>query len=155
VVPGATVTLTDSHGDVVGTAKTSVDGRYAFQELLSGTFTLVVNAAGYRPYATTLLVSDTADALSDVELSTAASLTGTTTGGFGQPVPDARVTLVDANGHVVAMTSTDASGAYTFGDLPEGEYTVIASGYPPVSSHRQIVAGEDGVHDVVLSHSDI
>jgi len=155
VVPGATVTLTDGHGEVVGTAKTAVDGRYTFAELLSGTFTLVVNAAGYRPYATTLLVSDTADALSDVELSTAASLTGTTVGGYGQPVPDARVTLVDANGHVVAMTSTDASGAYTFGDLPEGEYTVIASGYPPVSSHRQITAGEDGVHDVVLSHSDI
>ena len=53
------------------------------------------------------------------------------------------------------MTSTDAEGGYSFGDLPEGEYTVIASGYPPVSSHRQITAGEDGVHDVVLSHSDL
>jgi hypothetical protein len=53
------------------------------------------------------------------------------------------------------MTNTDETGAYTFGNLPEGEYTVIASGYPPVSSHRQVNAGEDGVHDVVLSHSDI
>jgi hypothetical protein len=155
VVGSATVTLTDIHGEVVGTAKTAVDGRYTFNELLSGSYTLVVNAAGYRPFASTLTISDTADALSDVELSAAARLTGTTLGGYGQPVPDARITLVDANGHVVAMTSTDETGAYIFGDLPEGDYTVIASGYPPVTSHHQINAGEDGVHDVVLSHSDI
>ncbi|HEX9337682.1 MAG TPA: MFS transporter, partial [Pseudonocardiaceae bacterium] len=155
VVRSATVTLTDSQGEVVETAKTDADGRYTFAALLSGSYTLVVNANGYRPFATALAISDTADALSDVELSAAARLTGTTTGGQGQPVPDARVTLVDGNGHVVAMTATDESGAYTFGDLPEGDYTVIASGYPPVSSRHQIVAGEDGVHDVVLSHSDI
>jgi hypothetical protein len=53
------------------------------------------------------------------------------------------------------MTTTDEVGAYSFGDLPEGDYTVIASGYPPVSSHRQVNAGGDEVHDVVLSHSDI
>ncbi|HEX4725108.1 MAG TPA: MFS transporter [Pseudonocardiaceae bacterium] len=155
VVGGAMVTLTDTGGEVVATAKTTVDGRYTFAELLSGAYTLVVNANGYRPYAAALTISDTADALTDVELSATASLTGTTIGGYGQPVPDARVTLVDADGHVVAMTSTDAGGGYAFGDLPEGQYTVIASGYPPVSSHQQVVAGQDGVHDVVLSHSDI
>jgi EmrB/QacA subfamily drug resistance transporter len=154
-VAGAMVTLTDIRGEVVGAASTETDGRYAIGDLLGGGYTLVVNAPGYRPHATALVVSASGDAVTDVELSGAARLTGTTTGDNGRPVPNARVTLVDADGHVVAMTSTDETGAYTFGNLPEGDYTVIASGYPPVSSHRQVNAGEDGVHDVVLSHSDI
>jgi uncharacterized surface anchored protein len=155
-VAGATVTLTDPRGEVVGSAATGHDGRYLFADLLGGSYTLVASAAGYRPYAASLTVPDIGDAVADVDLSGAARLTGTATGGPDErPVPDARVTLVDAEGTVVAMTTTDATGGYSFGDLPEGDYTVIASGYPPVSSHHQIGAGEDGVHDVVLNHSDL
>jgi EmrB/QacA subfamily drug resistance transporter len=155
-VAGATVTLTDVRGEVVGSAGTQPDGHYLFAELLGGNYTLVVSANGFRPFATSIAVSDSGDAVTDVELSGAARLTGTAKGGSdGRPVIDARVTLVDSGGNVVAMTSTDDTGGYSFGDLPEGEYTVIASGYPPVSSHRQIGAGEDEVYDVTLSHSDI
>jgi hypothetical protein len=155
-VSGATVTLTDVRGEVVGSASTQPDGHYLFAELLGGSYTLVVSANGFRPFATAIAVSDSGDAVTDVELSGAARLTGIAKGGAdGRPVIDARVTLVDSGGNVVAMTSTDETGGYTFGDLPEGEYTVIASGYPPVSSHRQIGAGEDEVYDVTLSHSDI
>jgi EmrB/QacA subfamily drug resistance transporter len=155
-VPGATVTLTDSRGEVVGAVSTGVDGRYLFTDLLGGNYTLVVSAAAYRPYATALAVPDSGDAVTDVVLSGAARLTGTVAGGHEErPVRDARVTLVDATGTVVAMTTTDDEGTYAFGNLPEGEYTVIASGYPPVSEHYKIGAGEDGVHDVILTHSDI
>ncbi|HEY3748978.1 MAG TPA: MFS transporter [Pseudonocardiaceae bacterium] len=156
VVPGATVTLTDPRGEVVGSVSTGVDGTYQFTDLLGGSYTLVVAAGGYRPYAASLAVPDSGDAVTEVLLSGAAKLTGTATGGPDKrPIRDARVTLVDAGGNVVGMTTTDDTGGYTFGNLPEGEYTVIASGYPPVSGHYQIGAGEDGVHDVVLSHSDI
>jgi EmrB/QacA subfamily drug resistance transporter len=156
LVAGATVTLTDPRGEVVGSVSTGVDGTYLFTDLLGGSYTLVVAAGGYRPYAASLAVPDSGDAVTEVALSGAARLTGTATGGPDQrPVRDARVTLVDAGGTVVGMTTTDDTGGYTFGDLPEGEYTVIASGYPPVSGHYQIGAGQDGVHDVVLSHSDI
>jgi hypothetical protein len=156
LVVAATVTLTDQRGEVVGSATTDVDGSYLFTDLLGGNYTLVVSAAGYRPYATALTVPDSGDVITDVALSGAARLTGTATGGpDGRPIRDARVTLVDAAGQVVAMTTTNDTGAYSFGDLPQGEYTVIASGYPPVSEHYKIGAGEDGVHDVVLNHSDI
>jgi EmrB/QacA subfamily drug resistance transporter len=156
LVVAATVTLTDQRGEVVGSASTDVDGSYLFTDLLGGNYTLVVSAANYRPYATALTVPDSGDAVTDVALSGAARLTGTALGGpDNRPVHDARVTLVDAGGTVVAMTTTDDTGAYSFGDLPQGEYTVIASGYPPVSEHYKIGAGEDGVHDVILNHSDI
>jgi EmrB/QacA subfamily drug resistance transporter len=155
-VAGATVTLTDQRGEVVGSVATAADGRYVFGDLLGGSYTLVAAAAGFRPYATALAVPDSGQVATDVRLSGAATLTGRATGGpDGRPIADARVTLVDAEGTVVAMTTTDDEGTYSFGELPQGEYTVIASGYPPVSSHQRVAAGEDGVHDVVLNHSDI
>ena len=155
-IPDATVTLTDLNGEVVSATTTGPDGRYGFNELVSGTYTLVASARGARPGAVAMTVPETGDIATDVELSGAASLSGVARGGsHSAPVPDARVTLVDADGHVIAMTNTDDSGTYSFPEVPEGEYTVIASGYPPVTSHRQIHAGEDGQHDVVLSHSDL
>ncbi|HEX5114097.1 MAG TPA: MFS transporter [Pseudonocardiaceae bacterium] len=155
-VSGAVVTLTDPRGEVVGSVNTGDDGWYRFTDLLGGRYTLVVSAPRYRPYATSLEVPDLGDAVTEIALSGGARLTGTATGGPDRrPIRDARVTLVDAGGTVVGMTTTDDTGGYSFGELPAGEYTVIASGYPPVSSHHQVGAGEDGVHDVVLDHSDI
>ena len=69
-----------------------------------------------------------------------------------RPVADARVTLLDAAGNVVAVTDTDEEGRYSFSDLAEGEYTVIASGYPPVASTLQVTGDEYGEHDVELGH---
>ena len=34
------------------------------------------------------------------------------------------VVLYDSNGNVVATTTTDATGNYSFADLPDGAYTV-------------------------------
>jgi protocatechuate 3,4-dioxygenase beta subunit len=37
------------------------------------------------------------------------------------------VTLYDQNGNVVAVTTTDANGSYTFNDLPPGTFTVVVN----------------------------
>ncbi|HEX7660791.1 MAG TPA: MFS transporter [Pseudonocardiaceae bacterium] len=155
VVADATVTLTDGNGAVVGATTTDGDGHYYFGELRSGGYTLVVTAAGHRPSARTLMVTDAGETEADVEISCSAAMFGVARGVHGRPVPDARVTLVDPAGVVVAMTTTDESGEYAFAELPEGEYTVIASGYPPVSSRRSVKAGVDEVHDVLLEHSEL
>ncbi|MGO4754453.1 carboxypeptidase regulatory-like domain-containing protein, partial [Streptomyces sp. 2MCAF27] len=69
-----------------------------------------------------------------------------------RPLPDARVTLVDAAGNVVATATTGEDGAYAFTDLNAGDYTVIASGYPPVAGALTVQGqGVDG-HDVELAH---
>ncbi|MDQ1009776.1 hypothetical protein QFZ82_004261 [Streptomyces sp. V4I23] len=62
------------------------------------------------------------------------------------------MTLVDAAGNVVATATTGDDGAYTFADLDAGEYTVVATGYPPVAG-ALILAGRvvDG-HDIELAH---
>ena len=50
------------------------------------------------------------------------------------PLADARVTLLDAAGNVIGTATTGEDGEYAFADLTGGQYTVIATGYPPVAS---------------------
>ena len=83
-----------------------------------------------------------------------ASLAGVARGDNGQPLADARVTLVAPDGQVVAVATTGADGQYTFGDLSEGDYTVIASGYPPVAAALRVTAGQEAVHDVELGYPE-
>jgi uncharacterized protein YfaS (alpha-2-macroglobulin family) len=89
-----------------------------------------------------------------VALTGGSRLRGVATVGDGRAVPDARITLLDRAGNVVAMTTTDDAGEYAFSDLSEGDYTVIASGYPPVASTLRMNGGETGRHDVRLGHPE-
>ncbi|GAA3300951.1 hypothetical protein GCM10020295_43000 [Streptomyces cinereospinus] len=62
------------------------------------------------------------------------------------------MTLVDAAGNVVGTATTGTDGAYAFTDLDGGEYTVIATGYPPVATALTVTgSGVDG-HDIELAH---
>jgi hypothetical protein len=151
-VTGATATLADDRGEVVGARPTGADGRYAFGELVAGTYTLVVSSDGYQPAALSVSVPGTGEFTQDVELIGGSKLRGVATVGDGRVVPDARITLLDRAGNVVAVTTTDGSGEYGFTDLPEGDYTVIASGYPPVASTLRVHGGEFSSHDVHLGH---
>ena len=72
----------------------------------------------------------------------------------GGPLADARVTLVDAAGNVVATATTGSDGAYAFADLDGGDYTVIATGYPPVATVLQVASGSRTEQDVHLGHAD-
>jgi hypothetical protein len=67
---------------------------------------------------------------------------------------DARVTLVDAAGNVVATATTGAEGEYAFEDLDPGPYTVIASGYPPVAATLTVGRTSPEAFGLTLSHPD-
>jgi hypothetical protein len=69
-------------------------------------------------------------------------------------VADARVTLLDSDGNVAAVATTGPDGSYSFENLAEGDYTVIASGYPPAASRLQISSGQPHSHDVQLGHPE-
>jgi hypothetical protein len=153
-VAGATVTMADARGEVVGTQQTGSSGEYNFPDLVAGAYTLVASAESYRPFASGVTVPGLGAAREDVELVGGSRLHGTARAGAGQPVVDARITLLDSAGNVVAVTDTDGAGQYSFGDLAEGDYTIIASGYPPVASTLQVGSGEHGEHDVELGHPD-
>ncbi|MFR9730476.1 MFS transporter [Saccharopolyspora sp. MS10] len=151
-ISGATAVLTDLRGEVIGSAATGPDGGYEFTDLVGGSYALTATAEGFRPAALPVVVGDGERLEIDVSLQTGASLTGVVRSAkLGLPVPDARVTLLDAAGEVVAAVTTDGEGDYAFTDLPDGDYTVIATGYPPVAAPLRL-AGERTTHDVELGH---
>ncbi|MET9547521.1 MFS transporter [Streptomyces sp. NPDC006627] len=150
-VSGAMVIVTDVRGDVLATGLSGEQGEFTFAELVPGTVTIAVNAAGHRPMALPVEVGGAGVTRVEVELSAGARVLGTVRAGGG-PLNDARVTLVDAAGNVVATATTGADGAYAFTDLDSGEYTVIATGYPPVATGLSVTgSGVDG-HDIELAH---
>ncbi|NNH70744.1 MFS transporter [Nocardia uniformis] len=148
---GATITLTDPEGNVVGTAVTAEDGNYICHGVISGTYTLVAVADHMRPRATTLTIPDSGILRHDIELAPMAVLSGWAWADEGCPVPGAQITVLDTAGDVTASVHTDAHGHYRVADLPEGDYTIVARGFPPVSN-RVTVSGAEVTHDVRLGY---
>ncbi|WP_024800308.1 MFS transporter [Nocardia sp. BMG51109] len=148
----ATVTLTDPDGEVVGTAITTDDGRYACGAVAPGSYTLVAVAERMRPHAATLTVPESGALRFDIDLEAEATavLAGSAQAD-GRVVPDAQVTVLDADGGLIASARTDADGRYQVSDLPEGRYTVVTRGYPPVTANVT-VTGDEITHDVRLSY---
>ncbi|MFF2381279.1 MFS transporter [Streptomyces sp. NPDC058108] len=150
-VKDAMVIVTDVRGDVLATGTTGEQGEFGFAELVPGPVTVAVNAAGHRPQALPVEVGGAGVTRVEVELRAGARLQGVVRAPGG-PLPDARVTLVDAAGNVVGTARTGTDGAYAFTDLDGGEYTVIATGYPPMAT--ALTVGGHGVddHDIALAH---
>lgn len=64
-----------------------------------------------------------------------------------QPVPGAEVRLLDSAAAVVARELSNAAGAFAFGDLRSGRYTIEVEqfGYEPRRT-RTLEVDEDGIH---------
>ncbi|MFF4488925.1 MFS transporter [Streptomyces sp. NPDC001544] len=153
-VRGATVTLTNVHGEVVASTRSGREGGYLITELVAGEYTLAASAPAFRPVALPVTVQAARETRQDIELAGGAVLRGTVRAGGGRPVEDARVTLLDAAGNVVDTLTTGADGTFRFVDLASGEYTVIAAGYPPVATVLQMAGGGRTERDLQLGHED-
>ncbi|WP_306324083.1 MULTISPECIES: MFS transporter [unclassified Streptomyces] len=150
-VAGAMVIVTDVRGDVLATGQSGQGGEFTFAELVPGPVTVAVNAPGHRPTALPVEVNGTGVTRVEIDLHSGSQVQGTIRAA-GRALNDARVTLVDAAGNVVATATTGEDGAYAFTDLDGGEYTVIATGYPPVATGLSVNgSGVDG-HDIELAH---
>ena len=146
---GVTVDLLDASGNVVATTTTDAHGAYAFTNLEEGTYKVRVRQEG--PIAD-LVQTEDPDATKDnasgditLELNNPIkenvnfgyisdnSIAGTVyrddnRSGALNPgekgYPEQTVQLLDKDGTVVATTKTDANGAYSFDNLPDGTYSV-------------------------------
>ncbi|MFB7913793.1 MFS transporter [Streptomyces sp. NPDC056061] len=152
-VEDAMVIVTDVRGEVLATGTSGATGEFAFGELVPGPVTVAVNAAGYRPLALPVEIGTQGVTRIEAALQSGALVQGVVRAGSDRrPLADARVTLVDAAGNVVATSTTGEDGAYAFADLDAGEYSVIATGYPPVAGALTVAGrGIDG-HDIELAH---
>ncbi|MEV6590766.1 MFS transporter [Streptomyces acidicola] len=150
----ATVTLTDVHGQVVATTRSGSEGGYLITEVAAGAYTLAVGAHTFRPAALPVIVQAARETRQDIELTGGAVLCGTVRAAGGRLVEDARVTLLDATGTAVGTLTTGTDGGFRFDGLAAGEYTVIASGYPPVATALEIAGDGRTERDLQLRHED-
>jgi len=154
-IGGATLMLTNAAGDLLTSRRTGEDGTHTFRDLPVGTLTLAVNAVGHRPGALSIAVDGHGTTRADVELHPAVRLIGTVRAwSTDSPLADARVMLMDGAGNVVATADSDPEGSFIFADLDAGEYTLIASGYPPVASAVRVDGRIDSRHDVQLGYPE-
>ena len=152
-IPDATLTLVDVRGEVVGTAVTGPDGRYAMADLYPAEYTLTAAAAGARPNVRIVVLDTVGVNTVDIVLAINGMLAGIVrAAASGTPVPDASVLAIDSSGMVAGATLTDLDGRYELTDLSPGVYTVTASGYAPVSS-RVEMAGRRTDHDFLLGRA--
>ncbi|MFJ3618898.1 MFS transporter [Streptomyces iakyrus] len=152
-VAEAAVILTDVRGEVLATGRTDVLGEFTVTDLVPGPVTLAVSSPKHRPLAQVVEIGGAGTTRVELELRPGAQVRGTVRGG-GVPLSDARVTLVDAAGNVVAATRTGVDGAYAFSDLDTGAYTVVATGYPPRAAQLTLPGTGVDDHDIELSHAE-
>lgn len=154
-VAGAMAVVTNAGGEVLATTTTGADGGFAFDDLPVGTFTLAINSAAYRPTVLPVEIDGQSATRIEVGLSSGAHLMGTVRAGeHRRPLRDARVTLVDIKGDVVATATTGEDGRYAFTDLAPGDYTLIAGGYPPSATPLSVSGRGKAGYDVRLGHPD-
>lgn len=151
-VRDARVIVTDLRGEVVATGTTDAGGGYAFTQVGAGRYTLAVSADAHRPSALPVEVGEERTR-QDVEMPPGAQIGGIVQAKGRGPLPDARVTLLDASGRVVGVTTTGPDGEYAFSDLTSGQYTVTASGYPPAASAVTLNGHDEDTLDMWLGHT--
>jgi LPXTG-site transpeptidase (sortase) family protein len=136
------VELLDSLGNVVSTTTMS-GGAYSFTNVPTGNYTVRLKnvPAGYLPTSSqSVPVTVTADTpanadfgLTKIPSAGAYSLRGlvwhdvnknTTKEASEDPIPGITITLYNSAGVVVAHTTTNSQGEFTFNNLPAGEYIV-------------------------------
>ena len=149
-VADATITVTDVQGEVVGTARTGVEGGFSFISLPEGMYTLVVSAASHQPSAAAVTIRQGSQSRQDLELAALGALRGEVWTD-DRPHEGARVTLMNGDGKIVATTMSDANGSFAFGDLALGAYTLVAAGHGPAAVAVQIKNGLAADADVTLT----
>lgn len=152
-IAGALAALADKRGEVVSTSSSGADGGYTINSLVPGEYTLIVSHAHHQPIAAAIAVTDGRPTTHDVTLVANSAVAGTIRNRDGAPITQARVTLLDNSGNLVASTVTSAEGRYRFEAVRPGDYTVIASGYAP-AAHPVVINAANHQQDLELSHAE-
>jgi len=163
-IPGATITVTGptAVAPLTTSAQSPVDlgGDYRTGKLDSGSYDVTASITGYRPFTQTVSVqsgtpSSFSDAVADFYLkSFPYTVKGTVTGFIGGDDPDPLKNLeplenieiqsilkIGNEKEVYKRVLTDENGAYTFDDLPFGEweFKAIAAVYETITETQNLL----------------
>ena len=135
------VELLDDNSVVLATTATDEDGLYEFINLLPGDYQVrQVNESGYGNITAsivnvTLSAGETNDGINFVNeelgaIAGSVTIDNDNNDSGDAPLEDVTINLFDADGALVASTTTDVDGLYEFTDIASGEYTVEQVNFP-------------------------
>ncbi|MBO5135943.1 MAG: leucine-rich repeat protein [Clostridia bacterium] len=144
----AKITLSDTMGNIIKTIETT-DGTFTFTDIPRGSY-IVKAENGNGSTTTEIYVSneDVSGIILEIKAQSA-TISGDTKienrdGSFTAKVW-IKIDLIDANGNVVAHTTTDEEGRYTFNNVPAGSYNIVAT---TNEMRPDIIGGFDKSHEL-------
>ncbi|QAS52292.1 carboxypeptidase regulatory-like domain-containing protein [Halobacillus litoralis] len=115
-----------------------VNGVYEFKNIAPGSYILTASALNYTTVAAGAAVNANDTAIVDFTLiADPASFSGLVVDEGGDPIPNATITVLDANEVPISLSGTDDSGFYSVSNLPAGALTIVVS----APSYSQVVSG--------------
>ncbi|WP_377887184.1 carboxypeptidase regulatory-like domain-containing protein [Alkalihalobacillus sp. R86527] len=128
LVDGTLITLTTSDGILIGSTLTNPSGDFLFENLQPGQYIVTATAPNYQTSTTgaTVLSDEIADTSLTLEPNPA-EISGVITDDSGNPVSNATIQIIDANGTLLWTAGTDQDGNYAIGNLAPGAFTIVTN----------------------------
>jgi protocatechuate 3,4-dioxygenase beta subunit len=128
---------------LIKSAITGSDGVYLMDNIPNGQYNLIAAKSGYDNWSKTVAITANLDLVQNIALTLTAGATfgnvsGKVTDTNGNPVSGSIVNLVDPNGNVKYVATTDANGDYSITGVIPGDYTLSLT-KPGFSNQSQTV----------------
>ena len=129
LIPNATVQIVDKDGIILETTNTNDNGKVRKEKLPVGDYTIKVIKVpdGYNipeNQVGTVKKNETTSLIFEIEKNTGALDVVVRDKDTKEPIPNAKVEVVDKDGNVILETTTDSNGKVSKDKLPIGDYTI-------------------------------
>jgi len=146
---GASVSLMDVNGIALASATADSNGAYSFGALNPGQYQVAFADTGFLSQTTAETVVAGVTTMDSVQLAPTPPPTGSIAGAVFDGItlsviPGATVSLTDGNGNLIASTTTDVNGAFSFTSIAPGAYDLsfAAQGYTGLNISTTVIANQ-------------
>ncbi|PFG05371.1 carboxypeptidase regulatory-like domain-containing protein [Bacillus sp. es.034] len=153
-INNATVQLLNNSGTVVDSTTTNVAGNYSFTNVTPGLYNVSVVATGFQSQTKAVVTEpNQASVVNFTLVANPGAISGTVRdASTNNAIPFANLELLDSNGVLIASTTADGSGQYTFNNLAPGTYQVrsFAVNYSSTTVSSTVTAGNTTITNLFL-----
>ncbi|MFI8687005.1 carboxypeptidase regulatory-like domain-containing protein [Rossellomorea sp. NPDC077527] len=153
-INNASVQLLNNSGAVVATTTTNVAGNYSFVNVTPGLYNVTVIASGFQSQTQSVMTEpNQASVVNFTLVANPGSISGTVRDSTNNAaIPLADVELLDSNGVLIASTTANGSGQYSFNNLAPGNYHVrsFATNYSTTTVTSTVTAGNNTITNIFL-----
>ncbi|QHE62502.1 hypothetical protein FHE72_16855 [Rossellomorea vietnamensis] len=153
-INNATVQLLNNAGTVVATTTTNISGNYSFTNVTPGLYNVSVVAAGFQSQTKAVMTEpNQASVVNFTLVANPGAISGTVRdASTTNAIPFANLELLDSHGVLIATTTADGSGQYTFNNLAPGTYQVrsFAANYSSTTVSSIVTAGNTTITNLFL-----